>query len=584
MKKHLALILVLAMLAALMAGCSSQAETSTEPAASESAETVESTAVEESSAPAEEPDAPAEDAAEEPAEEVSEEPVSLHDQYSPEYPEYPISDGEQLTMLVEFPGFLASNMETMQEMPSYIRAAEITGVDLQFHSVSQTALTEQFNLMCASGSLPDLVGGSVSYTSGSAAAIEDEVFVDLTDLVHNFMGDYWDILASQQSYLDSAIDENGYMAYFMGFTDASWSDMGPQLRKDWLDEFGMDLPQTYDEYHEYLTAAKTTYGTTDTIMFTGSTQQQGSGWIGGYGTTGVASDSSSNMMLDPDGNVTSGYVIETWKDYLQMMNQWYSEGLLNPDFISMVDDPMASNADSLVLGGQTALWYARADIMGTYISKATDPNFDAIGGYEPQLTAGEKFHFGGNGEGSASNGVAMSTNCENQELAAKWMNFWYTEEGQMLSSWGIEGVSFEYGEDGKPAYNDAVLNNPDFFMTNFAIAYYTASQTPSMKDSTKDWANYRQESIDAILLWTESSDDAYVLPTNLSLTVDESERFTVIMTDINTYAEENVMKFVTGELGFDNWDNFVGTIESMGIDEAIEIYQAAYDRYMASKA
>lgn len=104
-----------------------------------------------------------------------------------------------------------------------------------------------------------------------------------------------------------------------------------------------------------------------------------------------------------------------------------------------------------------------------------------------------------------------------------------------------------------------------------------------MKDSTKDWANYRQESIDAIMLWTENSDDAYVLPTNLSLTVDESERFSVIMTDINTYAEENVMKFVTGELSFDTWDQFIGTIESMGIDEAIEIYQGAYDRYVAAK-
>ena len=185
--------------------------------------------------------------------------------------------------------------------------------------------------------------------------------------------------------------------------------------------------------------------------------------------------------------------------------------------------------------------------------------------------------------GSAGTGIAISTNCTNPELAAKWVNFWYTEEGQTLSAWGIEGVSFEYDEEGKPAYNDNVLNNPDFFMTNFAIAFYCASQTPSVSSSTKDWPNYRQETIDAFMLWTESGDAQYVLPSNLSLTVEENERSANLLADIDTYAEENVMKFITGENSFDMWDEFIGTIESMGIDECIEIYQASYDRYVASK-
>ncbi len=568
LKKYLALLLALAMLTVMFAGCSNKAE---EPAVEESA------AVEE---------APAEESASEEAsaegEEASVEEVPAEPEINPEYPVYPISDGEVLTMFVEFPGFLASNMETMQEMPAYQKAAEITGVDLQFQSVSQQALTEQFNLMCASGDLPDIVGGNVSYTNGSAAAIEDEVFMELTDLVHTYMGDYWDILSSQESYMDSAVDENGYMAYFMAFTDASWSQMGPQIRADWLEEFGMDMPVTYDDYYEYLTAAKAAYDPTDTFMLTGASQQQGNGWVGGFGTSGMPVDGGNNMFLNADGAVTSGYVVDSWKDYLQMMNKWYSEGLINPDFISMTNDPLASNADAVILGSNAALWYAQGDIMGTYISKAEDPNFSIVGTQEPVLTEGEKFHFGTNGEGSASNSVALSTNCTNPELAAKWINFWYTEEGQILSAYGVEGLSFEY-VDGEPQYTDAVLNNPDFFMTNFAIAYYCASQTPSISSSTKDWPNYRQETIDAFKLWTGSGDDAYVLPTAMSLTVEESERSSVLLTDIDTYAEENVMKFITGEKSFDEWDDFVGTIKSMGIEECIEIYQASYDRYMAKK-
>ena len=51
------------------------------------------------------------------------------------------------------------------------------------------------------------------------------------------------------------------------------------------------------------------------------------------------------------------------------------------------------------------------------------------------------------------------------------------------------------------------------------------------------------------------------------------------MADIDTYVKESIPKFITGQLSMDEWDGFVKQIKDMNIDRAIELHQAALDRY-----
>jgi len=67
-------------------------------------------------------------------------------------------------------------------------------------------------------------------------------------------------------------------------------------------------------------------------------------------------------------------------------------------------------------------------------------------------------------------------------------------------------------------------------------------------------------------------------PLTVSMTPDEGAEFAAIMSDIETYRDENAIRYILGTESFDNYDKFVQTIKSMNIDRAIEIRQAAYDR------
>ena len=76
-------------------------------------------------------------------------------------------------------------------------------------------------------------------------------------------------------------------------------------------------------------------------------------------------------------------------------------------------------------------------------------------------------------------------------------------------------------------------------------------------------------------------DGDYVYPTGASMTTELDERYTALISDLSTYMAEHVLKFVTGEEDMGQYPDFVATLYEMGMQEAIDLKQAAYDRYMA---
>lgn len=63
------------------------------------------------------------------------------------------------------------------------------------------------------------------------------------------------------------------------------------------------------------------------------------------------------------------------------------------------------------------------------------------------------------------------------------------------------------------------------------------------------------------------------------MTDEESDVYNGNVADIETYAQESILSFITGAMDINTeWDTYVSTLESMGVQENMEIYQAALDR------
>ena len=97
----------------------------------------------------------------------------------------------------------------------------------------------------------------------------------------------------------------------------------------------------------------------------------------------------------------------------------------------------------------------------------------------------------------------------------------------------------------------------------------------------RELRNYSQRQWDAIELWNTDRDPDYMMPYYNMFTAEESQELNDIQNDIVIYVKECINKFVIGEKSLDEWDDYVARVESMGIEDALAIYQKAYDRYMA---
>ena len=103
---------------------------------------------------------------------------------------------------------------------------------------------------------------------------------------------------------------------------------------------------------------------------------------------------------------------------------------------------------------------------------------------------------------------------------------------------------------------------------------------PSLYDwERENFVTMSEKSRAANAYWDENYVDSTALPTNLSISSEESARYSAIMSDVETYLNEIVVKFIIGSEPLANFDNFRDTVASLNLDDAIQIRQDAVDRY-----
>lgn len=68
------------------------------------------------------------------------------------------------------------------------------------------------------------------------------------------------------------------------------------------------------------------------------------------------------------------------------------------------------------------------------------------------------------------------------------------------------------------------------------------------------------------------------------LTTEEQDEVNSIQVDLETYVVESEAAFITGntEINDENWDNYISTLERIGVRRLEEIHQDAYDRWLES--
>lgn len=481
-----------------------------------------------------------------------------------------------------FDGFADGPMDYLM----YTEAQKRLNVNIDWSAVPIPGANELFMLMIAGGDYNDVILNFPGNYAGSLDdAISEEIIIDLNDALTAYAPDYLAVQAKAETRLLGSYTEAGHQAAIYGFQtdDGRIPKFGPVIRRDWLDDLGLDVPVTVDDYHDVLKAFQEKKGATSPYGLAADGVTTPGDMQNAYGII-VPSTNDMNGFYQVDGQVHFGPIEEGFRKMLTTLNQWYSEGLIDTNFVSDTMSATSGEVDSSkIASGTVGIWRGYATNLSNY-----EDNIGQGARVEGIPRMREKkddiLHFGLDVDNAAANmSVSVSTACEDVELVVRFFNYFFTEEGSLLANYGTEDFTFTYNDRGDPVYTEVITNNPQGMTMDVALALYTGGTTggPYEIDNSKNYYSYTEQQMNAGDTWKEGSDGAYQLPTTYSalLNAEEQKEMNALYNDIITTYYENVLQFVTGQRALSEFDDFTAHLKDMGIERCIEIEQEALDRY-----
>lgn len=491
--------------------------------------------------------------------------------------------GVTLTWYTKMNANVSEVYSNLGETPWVQYVEEQTGIHIEFQHPTQGSENEEFAIMVASGEYPDIIEHTwTQYSGGAGAAINDGVIISLDDYMDSYAPNLKAVLAENPE-IDKMIKTSSGSYYCFPFLRGTESPNKTQFssglvyRADVLAELGFDeVPETIDEWEEFLRAAQ---GAGFSKPFTTRNEWLKDVWSPAF-------DNWGSFYVD-DGVVKNGLVEDSRKELIQTLADWYAEGLLDNDWMQA---DKSSNQTDFVSGNAAVVYAPFGQGLGNYAKAMNDADssFDIS---NVQAAAPVTSTKGQNAKFSKMNNIydqsgvsaAISTQCENIE-AAMWLLDWlFSEEGQLCYNFGIEGVSYEM-VDGEPVYTDTIMNNPDGLSVNQALAVYTCASTSRVGIQSEAYIEqyYVQDNQKTALQLAMKTDMGEHMYPPTSVSEENQERYSEIISNVKTLSDEMEASFICGTTSMSEWDSYQQKLKDAGIDEAIEMMQAAYDTYMAN--
>ncbi len=353
------------------------------------------------------------------------------------------------------------------------------------------------------------------------------------------------------------------------------------------------MPTTTEEYKAVLKAFKDKdpngNGKPDEIPLTGA--------ITGWGTKVVdffmcsfiysrqADTAKNHRWILEDGVVSVPYNTDEWREGLKYMNSLYEQGLFDPSAFSqdqaqlkqvvMFDE--AALVGSVTGGAPGAISKHNSERSNGYVAvpPLKGPEGAQWAGYAPVLIKTGKF--------------SISSQAKNPEVAIRWMDYFFTEEGSLRSRSGVEGRDWRYAKEGELGVNDEQgvyfrmltfgkvqnahwnKNVPIFFHDKLrnGLVIDEGTAEKMLYDITKDnYAEYWPKEVMKPFFMDEAQAEEYAEYDYL----------------IKTFVEESYAKFILGKTDINNdkdWAAYLNELDNMGLQRYIEIAQEGYSAQYA---
>lgn len=461
--------------------------------------------------------------------------------------------------------------EYTAEHPIIQEITKRTGVSIKFELApyEYDAALEKFNLMLASGDLPDVI---IFRKAEIDRAAQQGILTPLSDPVDEYAPNFKKIIEEDPAILKDLKIGDGEFYHFPLLSAVRTAQIFI-IRQDWLGKLGLDAPETLDDWYNVLKAFKEQNpngnGEADEVPFT--TRGKAAGILPFMEAWGISGYEPSQQFFIEEGQVKFAYIDPRFKEALAFLNKLYSEGLIDPEYVTG-DKNLWTARLSGEVSGVTFDWFPRIDYFNRAV-QGVNPNAVFAGVLPPIGPTGIRMTTNQQKRVREEGATAISITSKHKERIVQFLDYFFGE-GAMFMNFGIEGVYYDM-VDGYPTFKPELLNNPDK-----SILYYLF-ESGRFELSHKQDIRYENQLAPADVLAARDMYEPILIEAfpPLALTEDERDIMLEKYSEIQTYKDEMVDKFIMGAESLDKFEEFVAQIKKMGIDDVLAVQQAAFDRY-----
>ena len=355
-----------------------------------------------------------------------------------------------------------------------------------------------------------------------------------------------------------------------------WSNTGQSnllyIRTDIMEELGWEkAPATTDELLKFIKEAQAKYSNNPEFIAFVPQNSNYMDWnqrssISCFLFPSFGELVETGLTVNKNNEVVLGAATEQYRYYLEYMNELWNSGAFATEIYTM--DSTAGRA--IIQKGNCAV------SAGTCANASAFPD----GVIDVEVMEPLTSRYQGTKQWMKSplvqfRGCVANANCEDLDTLLAWLDSFYaTAENPLNKEGTVYGYSIAKGVLGKHWTIDEEANTwaSGEKFSNYYDTLYSGEFLYVSTDSLK----IKSSGINDKLL-------PYSVPTaelavRFVLSSDDQDNFTDLWTDISAYISQMHSKFITGQEDLETgWDNYLSTLDRMGLPEVLEIYQNAYD-------
>lgn len=440
---------------------------------------------------------------------------------------------------------------------------EKTGVTFNI-SVPSGKLDETVKLNVASGSLTDItmmLSLAEANKYGQQGALVN--ILDYKDSMPNFKK--WMEKYPEITKANIAPDGKMYMFPNEGFGETN--RMNWLYREDIFKKNGLTPPSNYDELYTVLKKLKEQYPDSYPLSFR-------MGKVLNDSMTKILTPAFNTNELyyydDATNQVKYGPIEDGYKKMVEYLNKFSKEGLIPPNWIT-VDTKQWQDLMSTNKAFITFDYIGRIDFFNQPLRK-DNPEYSLAFMAPPAGPGGKQLD---PYTQVLQSGMTVSSNSKQIKDIMKYIDFYYSEEGRTLASWGKEGESYTV-ENGVKKLNPEYKDITDL-----------RKKTGLASHGTYTWIDYNAHlslaSDELKKAFVEARKYDSVYRPVASFTDKEQEVLSTVGEAINKHREENVSKFIIGGKSLDSWNQYVDEAKKLGLQQVLDIYKTAFERAKNAK-